>query len=229
MCDDDKRTNPVCQGVLGQRTGDTRRWLLHAGTDFHNGEYRLYAPKDYDTNYVMEKLITAYRFELVEDHHSPGSGRYGVLITLPEDIGAVLPYLNSMLDDTWYDQANQVLIGSSNGCRYAFRPHEIQIGVIADASTASRSAGEVVDLVNRVWLERDRVVPSSRERKLPTIYALFRLLPRTLCEKQCGYPSCLAFAADLRTGAAALEQCPLLSTSPYADNRKQIIAIFSVD
>ncbi|MHB8909287.1 MAG: (Fe-S)-binding protein [Syntrophales bacterium] len=177
----------------------------------------------------MEKLITAYRFELVEDHHSPGSGRYGVLVTLQEDISAVLPYLNSMLDDTLYDQENRVLIGSSNGCRYAFRPHEIQIGIIPDPSAASRSAAEAVDLVNRIWLERDRVVPSSRERKLPTIYALFRLLPRAQCGKECGYPSCLAFAADLRTGAAPLERCPLLSTSQYADNRKQIIAIFSVD
>ena len=175
----------------------------------------------------MEKLITAYRFELVEDHHSPGSGRYGVLVTLPEDISAVLPYLNSLLDETWYDQDNQVLIGSSSGCRYAFRPREIQIGMIPDASAASRSAGEVVDLVNRVWLERDRTVPSSRERKLPTIYALFRLLPRALCEKPCGRPSCLAFAADLRTGAVPLEQCPLLSTPQYADNRKQIVALFS--
>lgn len=176
---------------------------------------------------AMEKLITAYRFELVEDHHSPGSGRYGVLITLPEDISAVLPYLNGILDETWYDQENKVLIGSSNGRRYAFRPREIQIGMIPDASAASRSAGEVVDLVNRVWLERDRMVPSSRERKLPTIYALFRLLPRTHCEKQCGRPSCLAFAADLRTGAAPLERCPLLSIPEYADNRKQIVAIFS--
>jgi len=193
------------------------------------GEFRLNVPEDYDTDKTMEKLITAYRFELVEDHHTPGSGRYGVLITLPEDISAALPYLNSTLDDTWYDRENQVLIGSSMGRRYAFRPHEIQIGMIPDASTASRSAGEAVDLVNRVWLERDRVAPSSRERKLPTVYALYRLLPRVHCKKQCGYASCLAFAADLRTGAVQAEQCPLLSLSEYADNRKRIIATFPVD
>jgi hypothetical protein len=45
----------------------------------------------------MERLITTYRFELVEDHHHPGSGRYGVIITLPEDISAVLPYLNKVI------------------------------------------------------------------------------------------------------------------------------------
>ncbi len=177
----------------------------------------------------MEKLITAYKFELVEDHHIPGSGRYGVLITLPVDISAALPYLNSVLDDTWYDRGNRVLIGSSDSGRYAFRPHEIQIGMIPDPSDASRSAGEAVDLVNRLWLERDRVVPSARERKLPTIYALYRLLPRARCGKECGYPTCLAFAADLRTGAVPLERCPLLSRPEFADNKTRIITIFSAD
>jgi hypothetical protein len=31
-------------------------------------------------------------------------------VTLLEDIGVVLPYLKSMLDDTWYDQENQALV-----------------------------------------------------------------------------------------------------------------------
>ena len=183
--------------------------------------------KGYDTIKVMERLINTYRFELVEDHHHPGSGRYGVLITLSEDISAVLPYLNSVLDDTYYDQEGRVLIGTSKRQRYAFRPHEIQVGAIADASKASHIASETVELVNKVWQDRDRIIPSSRERKLPTTYAIFRLLPRANCEKLCGYSSCLAFAEDLRSGKAQLEQCPLLSTPEYRDNKKQIIKTFS--
>jgi len=31
----------------------------------------------------IKKLITDYQFELVEDHHAPGSGRYGVRVSLP--------------------------------------------------------------------------------------------------------------------------------------------------
>ena len=176
---------------------------------------------------MVDKLINTYQFKLVEDHHHPGSGRYGVVITLSEDISPVLPYLNSVLDDTYYDQENQVLIGASKRQRYAFRPHEINIGAIADASNASQIAGEAIELVNKVWQERNRILPSSRERKLPTTYAIFRLLPRANCEKLCGCSSCLAFAADLRTGNVQLEQCPLLSTPEYVDIKKQIIAMFS--
>lgn len=80
----------------------------------------------------MDRLIADFRFELVEDHHHPGSGRYGVRIILPNDISAVFPYPNSVLDDTWYDHENRILIGTGNNGRCAFRPHEVQVGVIAD-------------------------------------------------------------------------------------------------
>lgn len=176
---------------------------------------------------MVERLINTYRFELIEDHHHPGSGRYGVLITLSEDISSVLPYLNSVVGDTYYDQENQVLIGTINKQRYAFRPHEIQVGAVADASDAPHIAIETVELVNKVWQERDRIMPSSKERKLPTTYTIFKFLPRASCEKLCGRSSCLAFAADLRSGKVQLEQCPLLSTPQYRDNKKQIITIFS--
>ena len=174
----------------------------------------------------MEKLITDYRFELVEDHHHPGSGRYGVLVTLIGDISAVLPYLNNVLDDTWYDHENKVLIGTSGNWRCAFRPHEIRVAVAADSSNASRIANELVDLVNRVWKEHDRIVPSLRERKLPAIYDIFRFLPQTNC-RQCGCSTCLAYAAKLRRGEIQLVQCPLLSQPGYVDKREQIAALFS--
>ncbi|MFH0769440.1 MAG: (Fe-S)-binding protein [Chloroflexota bacterium] len=207
------------------RTG--RLYSVIVGISYLTGIRVCLCLKDYATIKMMEKLITTHRFELVEDHHHPGSGRYGILITLPEDISAALPYLNTVLDDTYYDQENRVLIGTSNGRRYAFRPHEIQVGMVAEASTASQNASEAVDLVNQIWQKRYSLTPSSRERSLPTTYAIFKLLPRTSCEKQCGFSSCLAFAAELRNGKVQLEQCPLTSTPEYSDNKKQIITLFS--
>jgi len=172
------------------------------------------------------KLITDYRFELIEDHHSPGSGRYGVRVTLPADISASFSYLNAVLDDTLYDRENSILIGVSNRRRYAFRPHEIQIGMVRDPSEASSIVDEVVELVNRVWREHERITPSLRERKLPTVYDVYKLLPGTNC-KECGYPTCLACAADIRNGVISLEGCPLISKPEYTQNREQIRTLFS--
>jgi len=177
---------------------------------------------------TSSKLITDYRFELVEDHHHPGSGHYSVRVILPDDISGTFPYLNTVLDDTWYDHKNHVLIGSRNKIRYAFRPHEIHVAVIADRSNVSNISNEAVDFVNQTWKDRYHITPSLRERKLPTVYDIFKFLPQTNCRK-CGYPTCLAFAADLRSGAVRLEQCPLLLQSEYSNNREHIIALLSVD
>jgi ArsR family metal-binding transcriptional regulator len=172
------------------------------------------------------KLITDYRFELVEDHHSPGSGRYGVRVILPADISASFAYLNAVLDDTLYDHENSILIGTNNRRRYAFRPHEIQAGMVKDSSEAPTIVDEVIELVNRVWKEREHITPSLRERKLPTVYDIYKLLPGTNCKK-CGYPTCLACAADIRNGVIPLEGCPLLSKPEYKQNREQILTLFS--
>jgi ArsR family metal-binding transcriptional regulator len=174
----------------------------------------------------LNKLITDYRFELVEDHHSPGSGRYGVRVILPADISPSFAYLNTVLDDTLYDHENNILIGTNNRRRYAFRPHEIHVGMVKDSSEAPKIVDEIIELVNRVWKEREHITPSLRERKLPTVYDVYRLLPGTNC-KECGYPTCLACAADIRNGVISLEGCPLLSKPEYKQNRERIRNLFS--
>jgi ArsR family metal-binding transcriptional regulator len=172
------------------------------------------------------KLITDYTFELVEDFHSFGSGRYGVKVILPADISPSFTYLNAVLDDTLYDHENSILIGADNRRRYAFRPHEIQAGMVKDPSEAPKIVDRVIELVNRVWKDRENITPSLRERKLPAVYDIYRLLPGTNCKK-CGYPTCLACAADIRNGVISLQGCPLLSEPEYQQNKERIQTLFS--
>jgi ArsR family metal-binding transcriptional regulator len=175
---------------------------------------------------TSNKLIADYRFELIEDHHSPGSGRYGVRVILSADISASFPYLNTVLDDALYDHENSILIGVNNRRRYAFRPKEIQVGMVKDPSEASSIVDEVIRLVNQVWEDHGRITPSLRECKLPAVYDIYKLLPGTNC-KECGYSTCLACAADIRNGVISLERCPLLSKPEYAQNREKMRTLFS--
>jgi acetyl-CoA decarbonylase/synthase complex subunit gamma len=39
---------------------------------------------------------------------------------------------------------------------------------------------------------------------------IFKLLPKTNC-KECGVPTCLAFAMNLASGKAELDDCPYVS------------------
>ena len=173
-------------------------------------------------------LITDYQHELIEDHHSFGSGRYGLRVMLPKDISPAFPYLNAVLDDTIYDHENSILIGFSNKRRYAFRPHEIQLGMVADPSDVSGIIEEVTELVNKVWKDRDSIEPNLVERKIPPVFEIYQILPRTNC-KECGYPTCLAFAADLRNGKVRPEVCVKLSEAEFQESREKINSIFKLE
>jgi len=176
----------------------------------------------------MDRLIADYHFELSEAACSPGLGRYGLLVIVPGSISAVFPYLNAVLEDTWYDHQNQVLIGSESGRRYAFRAGEIRVAGMADAADAPQIAREVTDRVSQAWHDRGRISACFSERKLPAVIDIYQFLPKTNC-KQCGYATCLVFAAELGGNPELMAQCPPLSQPEYADSRAQIGRLFSLD
>lgn len=174
----------------------------------------------------MDKLIKNYEVKLVEPECAPGSARWGAQVVLEDDISAVFPYLNATLNDVWYDHENKVLIWGEPGQKYALRPNEIRVAQVHDPQNAQVMVSDVVERINRVWQERDTITPNYMERKLPTVLHILKLLPRTNC-KQCGYPTCMAYCAELRKSRAKLEQCLPLSQPEYAQNREKIANLFS--
>jgi len=174
----------------------------------------------------MEALITDYRCELAEAGCAPGSGFYALKVTLTRDISVVLPYLNALYDNTRYDHDNKILISEMNNRGYAFRSLDIRVSGIVDVSDVPQVAKEVVDRVNQVWRERDQTTPCFNERKLPTVIDIYQLLPKTNC-RQCGYITCLAFAAELRTDPGLLAQWPPLSQSAYSHKSEELKSLFS--
>ncbi|MBN1370064.1 MAG: hypothetical protein JW954_07520 [Dehalococcoidaceae bacterium] len=171
-------------------------------------------------------LITGYSVHLDEDHHSPTSGRYSVRLVLNDDISQAMPYLNAKLTEKLFDRENSILIGTCNGRRYAFRPREIQVGIVDEAGKAVPLAEAAVELVNCVWSERENIAPDYNERDLPPVFEVFKLLPGTNC-RECGCPTCLACAVELRNGAMSIPCCPVLGTPQYSENRQKLQALLN--
>lgn len=174
---------------------------------------------------MEDRIITRYEYELAEPPCAPGSGRYGARIVLFEDISPVFPYLNAVLEDTVYDREDKVLIGREGHRVFAFRATEILVSGVDEAAQAPEAVRTAVGLVNRVWRDRNSITPRYSERKLPTAISIYGLLPKTNC-RRCGYPTCLVFAAELRAGHCAIEQCSPLSEEQYAGRKEAIKKLF---
>ncbi len=171
---------------------------------------------------VMERIIDEYDTKLVEAGCAPGSARYGALLSFNRDISEVMPYLNAVMDNPRYDHDNRILIVREDEQAYAIRPHEINIARANNWQEAQQLASGIVEKINGIWQEREGITPRLSERKIPAVINIYKLLPGTNC-KECGYPTCLAFANDLGQGKVFPENCPPLS----GQGKDKILTLFA--
>lgn len=158
------------------------------------------------------RLIRGYDIRLATPDCLPNAEYYRASVTLHEDIGEALPYLNAALEGADYQHDAKVLLWSSDGKRYAFRPREIAIAPVPDREEAERLVRGILRTVNEVWARRDSMKPRFEgTRPLPNVLDIYTLLPRTNCGK-CGYLSCMAFAAALRSDPAKASFCPFVTS-----------------
>ncbi|RJQ39780.1 MAG: hypothetical protein C4555_02610 [Dehalococcoidia bacterium] len=175
---------------------------------------------------MTDKLVNEYTVELAEPGCAPGTGKWGALARLQTDISPVFSYLNGVLKNGRYDHDNKVLIWQEEGQTYALRPLEIRAASVRDLGHAREVIGGVVELLNRTWDRRSEITQDFSEKVPPGVMEIYKLLPRTNC-KACGYATCMAFAADLRTGAASLEWCAPLLEAGNAQNLEAMRRLFS--
>lgn len=158
---------------------------------------------------MSEKLIHHYQTGLEPSGCHPGADWYRLVITLHDDISGVLPYLNvELASPTDYRHDQEFLLWKNNDKVYAFRPKEILIATVSDNEEARKLTGNIIETVNVVWKRRDEISPCFEGKKQsPQIIDILKLLPKTNC-KECGFATCMAFAAEVRTDFMKSSLCP---------------------
>ena len=170
----------------------------------------------------MRRLIGSYDLELIAPPCIPGAATWSAKAHLQDDITEVLPYLNAGLHGAEYDHNAKVLIWESEGKKYAFRPYEISAAPVEVREEGRTLINGIIETVNNIWERRKDIKPDFKQRKLPAVMDIYRLLPKSNC-KECGYPACMGYAADLRTGKTTLSQCPNISE----ENRANLLHLVS--
>ncbi len=141
------------------------------------------------------------------------------------DISEVMPYLNATVKGAVYTP-NIPTLGFQQGHRmvtlYGTR---LAVGKTDEIVDTWRTMARVKDLVNRTWIDRDSIEPCMEERAKPQPLEVFKRLPGTNC-RECGEPSCMAFAARLARGEAALGECPHIYLAEYEEKRTALLTLF---
>ncbi len=161
-------------------------------------------------------LIDHYDLNVYMPPDASATERFSAIARLTADISEVLPYLNATLHGAVYSRTANALTWKQGAHHVAFHADQVSTGNVEDYDTAVKEIGELINLINRTWDRRSEITPDYETRQRPPLMTVYQLLPQTNC-KQCGEPTCYAFAIKLTASQKQLTDCLPLYEPSHAE------------
>ena len=171
-------------------------------------------------------LLQNYTLRIVLSDCNPSSQKVNAIADLSEDISEVLPYLNTVLKGLQYHHDEKFLTVKRKGHVITFWPKQIAVTKLEDENEARSVMEDLKQILNETYTNKDRIKPTYTSRPIPRPLEIFKLLPGKNC-KECGEPTCMAFALKLVNDEVDWKQCPLLLEKEFEANRLKLTEIFS--
>lgn len=143
---------------------------------------------------------------------------------IDNDISAVFPYLNAVLDGAVYNPEGPSLVFNRDHRRLTLFPSQITGAKVDDVADAEQTLAAVCDQINATWANRATITPDYERRNQLGILEVVKLLPGTNC-RECGVPTCFAFAPRLVSRQAHLNACRGYATPALEEKRKLLLAL----
>jgi ArsR family metal-binding transcriptional regulator len=156
-----------------------------------------------------DMLIEDNELDITCSQWHPGDEEWVAKAKIGADLTAVMPYVNALVKMPEYVPDVPVIIWKDGEHQVAVRPHEIAINHLPDSAAAEERVRAVVAWINDIWEKRGDITPSHEPKSSPPLMSVLKLLPRNNC-RDCGLPTCTAFAVQLRDGDRHIEDCPAL-------------------
>jgi ArsR family metal-binding transcriptional regulator len=152
------------------------------------------------------------------------SSKIRITAELDSDIEPVLPYLNSVLKGAVYNPAGKSLTIKKDGMFFTFRGRSINATKLRDVDHANQELHAWIALVNETWERHPLITPVFERRVELTALQIYKALPATNC-RQCGFPTCLAFAVKLLSDSVSVLVCKPLFTPEWRHKRLVLLEI----
>ncbi len=169
-------------------------------------------------------LVRDYTVRIVLSDCNPSSQKVNALVDLPDDISELLPYLNSVLKGRQYNEEERCLTVKRGGHFITFWPRQIAVTKLEDENEARSVIEELKRILNETYERRDQIQPTYTSRSIPRPLDIFKLLPGKNC-KECGEPTCMAFALKMVSEEVEWKKCPMLLTEEYEKNRLKLLEV----
>ncbi|WP_022666155.1 LuxR C-terminal-related transcriptional regulator [Desulfospira joergensenii] len=133
-----------------------------------------------------------------------------------QEVGFLFPYLNGALDDAlWYERPDHVRF-LFEGRRCLLYPDRAAAHFFETRESAVAFIRPLMDFLNSLDARKSEIKPNFNQIRHVKIPEVLKLLPQTNC-RECGFPTCMAFAAAVARGKILADQCPGLA-SPMSES-----------
>lgn len=164
----------------------------------------------YYSDLMVHPLVTPTGKEWYADEATLVAG-----VRFEQDLSFLFPYLNAVFDKAVYIDQPAFIRFRFEGVLCALHPDYLAAFPFVDRKQADAFAGRLVAFLNDLYRRMKEVRPNHKTHNPVAVTKILKLLPCNNC-RRCGYPTCVSFAAAVRTGHAILHQCPEIS-APVAE------------
>lgn len=160
----------------------------------------------------------------------------GTHFKLDNDVSQLFPYINATVEDAKFYNKPEYIQFTIDGILCTLYPNEVIAAPFTNQSQALKFARRLIDFLNDLYAQKDALKPSYKIFRRPvSIIDIYKILPQTNC-KECGFATCMAFAAALSKGGTTPDQCPDFSkpisesaTYPVFDNKGSLKTTISIE
>ncbi len=123
-----------------------------------------------------------------------------------QETASLFPYINGALDDAlWYEHPGHVKF-LFEGYRCVLYPDLAAIHFFETRQGALSFIKRFMNFLDTIDRDKERILPNFNQIRHVPVMDIFKLLPRSNC-RDCGFTTCMAFAAAVAKGKAMADQC----------------------
>ncbi len=154
---------------------------------------------------------------------------------LDAEVSALFPYINGVAQSAAFFEKPLFIRFMLDGILCGLYPHHGVAAPFAGREEALGFLERLLVFLNDIHRRLDALVPNHKRWKPVPVLDIFRLLPRTNC-RECGYATCLAFAAALSQQKTFPKRCPALARPiseqaiyPVLDDQGKVLSTVTID
>jgi len=166
-------------------------------------------------------LLEGYRLQIFNSACDPDAMGVHCHAHLDQDVGAVLPYLNSVLGGFEYIKEPPSVTFKAHGKLITVHSRLIAVNALKDETEAGKIVAWLQREINHAWENRENITPMYQGLGRPQLIEILKLLPKTNCKK-CGLATCMVFAAQAAEGGRGADACPEMAEANRTSLRQYL-------